>query len=303
MIGKIEVVLGKMMQDRAGFQLFLVGVGWIRPLPIPQSAQTFEEMLAGYPLGVYSAFRTFAHNKFLYLEAHLARLHQSISLLGWEYQFDEAPLREALHQVCTAYPLPEARVRVDVLAEPLILPETSGRLLISLMPFTSPPEAYYREGIRVDVVSGLHREKPQAKTAVFAQHRRQYQKSSDVYEYLMLADDGRILEGLTSNFYAVKDGVLRTAGSGILEGITRKIILNLAGELGIPIQLNAVHMDDIAHLQEAMISSSSRAVLPVVQMGGQKVGDGRPGPVYRRLLTAYNQFVAREVKTAIMRDA
>ncbi len=291
--------MDKMVQDQAINQLFLVVEECIRPLPVPELAQTFEEMLAGYSLGVYSAFRTFEHNKFLYLEAHLARLHQSISLLGWEYQFDEAPLREALHQICTAYPLPEARVRVDVLAELLTLPETSGRLLISLMPFTSPPEAYYRAGVRVNVVSGLHRDEPQAKTAVFAQHRRQYQKNSDVYEYLMLDDDGRILEGLTSNFYAVQAGVLRTAGSGILEGITRKIILNLAGELGIPIQLDAVRIGEIADLQEAMISSSSRAVLPVVQIGGQKVGDGRPGPVYCRLLTAYNQFVAREVKTAV----
>jgi branched-chain amino acid aminotransferase len=299
LIGKIEVVLDETMQDKAIFQLFLVGDGWVRPLPIPESAKTFEEMLAGYSLGVYSAFRTFAHNKFLYLEAHLARLRKSMSLLGWEYQFDEVPLRHALHQVCTAYPLPEARVRVDVLAEPVIAQDVSSRLLIGLMPFTSPPEAFYREGIRVDVVLGLRRDEPQAKTAVFAQHRRQYQKSSDVYEYLMLDDDGRILEGLTSNFYAVKDGILRTAGSGILEGITRKIILNLAGELGIPIQLNAVHMDELPHLQEAMISSSSRAVLPVVQIGGQKVADGRPGPVYRRLLAAYNQFVAREVKTAV----
>ncbi len=287
------------MQDKAIFQLFLVGDGRVRPLPIPDSAKTFEEMLVGYPLGVYSAFRTFEHNKFLYLEAHLDRLRQSASLLGWDYQLAETPLRYALHQICTAYPLPEARVRVDVLAEPLALQKTSGRLLISLMPFTSPPEAYYREGIRVDVVSGLHRDEPQAKTAVFAQHRRQYQKSSDVYEYLMLDDNGRILEGLTSNFYAVQDGVLRTAGTGILEGITRKIILNLAGELSIPVRLNAVHMDELPHLQEAMISSSSRAVLPVVQIGGQKVADGRPGPVYRRLLAAYNQFVAREVKTAV----
>ena len=286
--------------QRVVFQLFLVGNGGVRPLPIPESAQTFEEMLAGYPLGVYSAFRTFAHNKFLYLEAHLERLRQSMRLLGWDYRLDEWPLRRALHQVCTAYPLPEARVRVDVLAEPVSAGDLSGRLLIGLIPFTSPPEAYYREGVRVDVVTGLHREKPQAKTAVFAQHRRQYQKSGDVYEYLMLDDDGRILEGLTSNFYAVKDGILRTAGSGILEGITRKIILNLAAELNIPVQLEAVRMGEIPHLQEAMISSSSRAVLPVVQIGEQVVGDGRPGPVYRRILTAYNHFVACEVKTAVI---
>ncbi len=303
MIGKIEVVLGETAQDKAVFQLFLVGDGRVRPLPVPESAQTFAEMLAGYPLGVYSVFRTFGHNKFLYLEAHLARLRQSISLSGWDYQLDEAALRNALHQVCAAYPLPEARVRVDALAQPVSAGDFSSRLLLGLTPFTAPPESYYREGVRVDVARGLRREEPQVKTAVFAQRRRQYQKNSGVYEYLMLDDDGRILEGLTSNFYAVKDGVLRTAGSGVLEGVTRKIILNLAAELGIPVQLQAVRLDEIPRLQEAMISSSSRAALPVAQIGAQKVGDGRPGPVYRRLLAAYNQFVAREAKTAVAGDA
>ena len=287
------------MRDEAVFQLFLVGEAEIRPLPVPETAKTFTEMLAGYPLGVYSVLRTFAHNKFLYLEAHLARLRRSISLSGWAYRLDEAVLLRALHQVCTTYPLPEARVRLDVLARPVQAGALSSRLLVGLMPFAPPPAAYYREGVRVDVAAGLRREKPQIKTAAFAQRRRQYQKNSDVYEYLMLDDDGRILEGVSSNFYAARDGVLRTAGSGILAGITRQIILNLADELEIPVRLQAVHLDEIAHLQEAMISSSSRAVLPVIQIGEQKVGCGRPGPVYCRLLAAYNQFVARVVETAV----
>jgi branched-chain amino acid aminotransferase len=119
------------------------------------------------------------------------------------------------------------------------------------------------------------------------------------YEYLLLDSAGRILEGTGTNFWAVRDGVVYTAGEGVLEGITREILLQLIGELGISLRLEAVDSGDIASLDEAALSGSSRALLPVVTIDGQTVGDGRPGPIMRRLLAAYNAFVAESVRTAI----
>lgn len=290
----------KEQDDLAVRQLFLVGEeGEIRPLTVPPSAQNFTDILSGYPLGVYSALRTFNHNQFLYLEAHLERLRESMRILGWHYEFNEVLLRQALHQVCTAYPLPDSRVRIDVLARPITAVGVTGRLLLTLIPFSPPPETYYQTGVQAAILRDLHRDEPKAKTAEFAQIRRRYQKGDGAYEYLLLDANGRILEGLTSNFYAVKDGVLLTAGSEILEGITRKIVLKLAGALNIPVQLTPISVGEIPHIEEAMISSSSRAVIPVVQIDEMVVGNGRPGPIYQELLAAYQQFVAQEVKTAV----
>ena len=115
----------------------------------------------------------------------------------------------------------------------------------------------------------------------------------------MLDSAGRILEGTGTNFWAVREGVVYTAGEGVLEGITREILLQLVAELDIPLRLEAVSSADIATLDEAALSGSSRALLPVVSIAGQTVGDGRPGPVTRRILAAYNAFVAENVRTAI----
>lgn len=280
-------------------RLYAVEEDGVRPLPVPDDATSFDDLYDGLALGVYSALRTFEHNKFLHLERHLARTYRSLEWVPWSYDLDEARLRRALHQVCTAYPYPEMRVRFDVLAEPARSLGTDSRELIGLMPFTPPPPQLYETGVRVNLAPDLRRRNPLAKTADFAQARRAYRIGGKIYEYLLLDDEGHILEGTGTNFFGVRDGVLRTAGTGVLEGITRHVILDLAAELNIPVRLEAVRLDEVAHLQEAALSGSSRALLPVVQIGEQVVGNGRPGPICRRLLSAYQAYVTQAVKTAV----
>ena len=280
-------------------QIFAVEQDRIRPLPIPDQITSFADMYEGLALGVYSALATFEHNKFLNLEAHIVRTVQSIELLNWDYVLDEQRLRTALHEVCTAYPLANSRVRFDVLAEAPLHLGTNSRLLIGLLPFSGVPDSYYEVGVTAEFAPTLYRETPLAKTADFAQARRQFASTEEVYEYLLLDENGYILEGTGTNFYGVRDGILYTTGAGILEGITRKIILEQTKSLGIPIRYEAIHKDEIASLAEAGISSSSRALLPVVAIAGQVVGNGRPGPICQRILTAYNSFVSQAIRTAI----
>ena len=319
------------------FQLFAVEDAGPRALPIPEGATQFTDLYRDLPLGVYTALRTFDHNKFLYLNRHLARTERSMALLGWNYQLDRSRLLRALHAVVTTAEWPEMRVRIDVLAGPAEA-LGAGRELIALQPFTPPPSELYASGVIVDFAAGLARERPLAKTADFAARRPmtaglgQLEKTTDdgpqtttsespvdasplavvgrqesprpssavtPYEYLLLNPDRHILEGTGTNFWAVREGVVYTAGEGVLEGITREIILNLILELDIPLRMEAVAADDIATLDEAALSGSSRAFLPVVGIAGQAVGDGRPGPISRRILEAYNAFVEANIRTAI----
>ena len=308
----------------ANFQLYAIEDAGPRALAVPDDATQFTDLYRGLPLGVYDALRTFDHNKFLYLNRHLARTERSMALLGWTYRLDRARLLRALHAVVTAAEWPpesgpEMRVRFDVLAGPAEALGTTSRELIALQPFTPPPPELYERGVAVGFAGGLAREQPLAKTADFAARRpataglrqlsvvsdqlavggEQSAVSSEPYEYLLLDSAGRILEGTGTNFWAVRDGVVYTAGDGVLEGITREILLQLIAGLGIPLRLEAVGAADVATLDEAALSGSSRALLPVVRIAGQTVGDGRPGPITRRVLAAYNAFVAENVKTAI----
>ncbi len=211
-------------------RLFAVTETGLQRLPLAASATGFDDMYDGLALGVYSALRTFSHDRFLCLDAHLERTKRSMALLGWDYQLDETRLRQGLHQACSAYPLPDARVRIDVLAEPARQEGTESRVLIGLMPFTPLPAHVYEHGVSVGFAHGLSRKRPLVKTADFALIRRDYAISHPEpvhYEYLMLDEAGFILEGGGSNFYGVRDGVVYTAGSGVLEGIARHIILDL----------------------------------------------------------------------------
>jgi branched-chain amino acid aminotransferase len=281
-------------------QLFAVTPSTLQPLPVPDSAQSFDDLYDGFALGVYSALRTFEHEKFLCLQEHIERTKRSMALLGWTYQLDEALLRQALHQVCSAYPGDEMRVRFDVLAETAVSLESDSRLLVAVMPFSPPSPALYEEGVAVDITSDLTRNRPLIKAATFAQRRQRYPMSqADVYEYLMMDENGRLLEGTSTNFYGVRDGVVYTAGEGVLEGITRKIILELLPEIDVPICLQAITVQEISSLDEAFLTGSSRAVLPVVSIAGNQIGNGHPGAIARRLLMAYNDFVARSIKTAV----
>ncbi|MFO7682171.1 MAG: aminotransferase class IV [Chloroflexota bacterium] len=283
-------------------QLFAVTPSGPQVLPVPPTATSFDDLYGGLALGVYSALRTFAHEKFLYLQEHIDRTKRSMVLLGWQFELDETLLRQTLHMVCAAYPESEMRVRFDVLAEPAAALGTDSRVLVALMPFTPPPPIMYEQGVAVSVTRELVRRQPLVKNADFALRRRQHSPGAGVYETILLSENGRLLEGATTNFYAVKNGVVYTAGDGVLEGITRRIVLELLPGLNIPVRLEAVTLADAPTLDEAFLSGSSRAVLPVVRIGETPVGSGFPGPVGRRLLIAYNDFVARTIRLAVKGD-
>lgn len=282
-------------------QLFAVTEAGLERLAIPAGVHNLNELYAELDLGVYSALRTFEHDKFLALGEHLARTARSMRVLGWAYVLDEERLRRALDEAVRAYPAAEARVRFDVLARPATALGTESRELIALTPFTPEPAAYYVEGVGVHYVPGLVRGRPRAKTAEFAARRNRMLpgRDQDHYEYLLLDEEQNILEGSLTNFWGVRDGAVWTAGEGVLEGITRGILLDLIPGLGLALRQTAVNQAEVPLLDEAFLSGSSRAVMPVVAIAGKPVGDGRPGPVTRQILRAYQAYVAAHVRRAV----
>jgi D-alanine transaminase len=97
--------------------------------------------------------------------------------------------------------------------------------------------------------------------------------------------DGLVIEGASSNTFAVIGGVLRThpATHRILAGITREVVLELAAELGIPVSEQPVAVDELARASELIVTATTADVMPVVRVDGRVVGDGRPGPIARAL--------------------
>ncbi|TCK05907.1 D-amino acid aminotransferase [Marinobacterium mangrovicola] len=119
----------------------------------------------------------------------------------------------------------------------------------------------------------------------------QQAREAGAAEALMIRD-GILTEGGSSNLFIVRSGVLYTPklGSEILGGTTRELVLELARGAGIPYQETDLSYENLLEADEVWISSSTRAVVPVLSVDGKTVGDGEKGPLWRRMFELFSQF-------------
>lgn len=114
-------------------------------------------------------------------------------------------------------------------------------------------------------------------------------------EAIFVDDDGSVLEGASTNVFAVKDGVLRTppADGRILEGVTRGRVLEAAAKRGYQVEIGRVPVESLRSADEVFVTASVVTVVPVVTLDGRPVGNGRPGPIAKALSEDYWDFVRR----------
>lgn len=114
----------------------------------------------------------------------------------------------------------------------------------------------------------------------------------------MLHRNGRITEGASSNYFAVRDGILLTPPSDhlILPGITRMLVIELAQELGIEVREHAFSITDLPHLDEIFLTSSSREIQPIGQIDDIIIGNGRCGAITAQLIEAFHERKRRHIK-------
>jgi branched-chain amino acid aminotransferase len=98
---------------------------------------------------------------------------------------------------------------------------------------------------------------------------------------------GNVVEGPGFNVFAVRGGKVVTPGEGVLEGITRRTVIEMAGTLGIPVDVRALPAQELRSADEAFLSTSGGGVLPVTRVDGEPVGSGEAGAITRRLLQTY----------------
>jgi len=239
------------------------------------------------PEGAYTSLRTHGGRGILRLDQHLRRLEESAALRGRPGVIDDAVVRRTLGSALDASAHAEARLRLTFVPP---------RLFLAVEPFSPLPPRLYEEGVAC-VTLPLRRDNPHAKDTRFISKADAAYRSlpPGVNEGLLVGDDGAILEGLSSNFFALKDDVLRTEEERVLLGITRSLVLEVARGV-VPVERRAVARDEIPTTAEAFITSVSREVLPVVRIDGSPVGDGRVGPRTRAIMAGFAALVARELE-------
>jgi branched-chain amino acid aminotransferase len=251
------------------------------------SAPSMAEASAILPHGAYTTLRTYGSGRrVLRLAQHLERL-RAPGARGHGPRLEESKVRAGLARALAAVGLAEARLRLTYAKQ---------RLFVALEALEPLPEALYREGVRCVSVP-LKRSAPKVKDTRFipAAQAAYRDLPAGVHEGLMVAEDGSILEGLSSNFFAVREGILHTEDERVLPGITRGIVLELGRGL-LPRATGAVRLDQIREVSEAFLTSVSRGVLPVVRIDAATVGDGRPGPVAAELGRRLDALVEREAE-------
>jgi branched-chain amino acid aminotransferase len=276
----------------------------LQRLPDPTDARTAHEGVEqlGLAGSVYTAFRTFEYERFLALDEHLDRTLRSMQLLGWadaETVLDRTLIRRALAETVNQRET-DSMVRLDILAPDSRAPGTHGsRIMLTVAPLGEVPQHFIREGVRVELAPELARERPHIKTAEFVLRRRQYPLGKqEAFEHLLLDPAGNILEATSANVYVVLDDVVHTAGHGVLEGITRLLVLRVAQADGIDVSEQAVPLTSLTQATEMFLTSSTRGVVPIVNVAGTVIGQGQPGPLTQRLAQALNAEIARIARPA-----
>ena len=245
--------------------------------------------------GVYTITNTYNTFQVLKLDAHLDRLENSARLSGIPLVVDRARLRAALRQmIAEGYgKLWDTAVRFRVTV-PRDEPQC---LILSIEPFAPPAPEVYAAGVRCVTVTDAARHNPAAKTTGWMQDRQAVEQAlpPGVYTGLLLSKTDDILEGLSSNFYAILHGELRTAGRDVLPGIAQQIVFEIAPEV-LPLHRDAVNVIDIPRLDEAFITSSSRGIIPVIAIDGITIGSGKPGVKTCALRERYAAWVAAHLE-------
>jgi branched-chain amino acid aminotransferase len=275
---QIEIAVWRAeIEPQGSFQLQTVELH-----PSPGSLDEASQML---PPGVYTTFRTFNGDKILRLNDQVNRLEQSASLVGCPLQIHNNLHREMLRKVLSPYPSHEKRVRISIDLK-------TGAFYILIESLQIPGKNEYERGVQVLTVRH-QRQNPKAKLTQFIEIadtiRREY--PGDINDLLMVDDDGFILEGLNSNFFAVRNAEVFTAGENVLAGITRETVLKVIRKLGIPIRLFPIHIHDLERIEEGFLTSASRSVLPIAQIDQTRIKVPVPGPITVSISDAYWKYI------------
>jgi branched-chain amino acid aminotransferase len=260
-----------------------------------------------YGDGIYETLRAYQGRIFL-LQKHLSRLKQSAEAISLALPLSLDKIGDALREALTVNKLQDAYVRIQISRgtgeiglDPALCP--AATMVIVTKPFKDYPQNLYQNGVAVSVVQTRRNHplalSPSIKSTNFLNNILAKIESlrQGTYEGIMLNWKGYVAEGTISNIFVVRKGVLMTPSSdtGILNGVTRELVLHLAHTAGIVIRERLLRQRDLLHADECFLTNTTVEVMPVTSVDGEQVGDGRPGPATHTLMQAYRNEVLRHV--------
>ena len=265
-----------------------------------------------YGYGLYESMRAY-HGKPFLLERHIKRLAESADALMLGKKLEGTDFNKACLETLAANGLESARIRITVsngasdAAPWTSVTDIKPNVVVTTRPYMPFPEEKYESGFHIGIASTIRRcRQSTIVTMKTVNHldsvlARMEAAAKGLDETLMLNDDGFIAEGGGCNVFFVREGRLMTPAlnSGILPGVTRNLVMELAAGLGMETSQGPVGIGVTRKCDEAFVTNAIIEIMPVTKISDMKgntvsIGTGEPGQITKQLMEAYSKMVEKE---------
>ncbi|MBS0170932.1 MAG: aminotransferase class IV [Nitrospira sp.] len=267
-----------------------------------------------YGDGVYETLRSYGNRIFM-RDQHLARLRRSAEAIGLTIPIPDRQWPDLLHEAMRRNDVGTDRVDAylritisrgegEIGLDPSLCPRPTVVIMTKALQAPSPD--LLRDGVSLTVAETRRNLpaalSPQIKSTNFLNNILAKRESiaAGTFDSLLLNWNDELTECTISNLFFISHGVIHTPAldCGILDGITRSIVMTLAAEEGLPVQEGHYHLADLRKAEECFLTNTSMEVMPVSHVETSPIGSGRPGPLTRRLQARFAASRTKFLETA-----
>jgi branched-chain amino acid aminotransferase len=269
-----------------------IGGQWVHPDKATISINDVG-VLRGY--SVFESLRTYNRRPF-HLDLHLTRLYRSAILIEMDIPWSSEQIAKVVREIIVRNTYQHAAIRLLITggeSEDGMLPSGEPLLVVLITPLGERDMERFAKGCQL-ISTKLQRISPEAKTANYIAAVRALKEAvrHGAEDALFVNERGHVLEATRSNFFIFRGDTLITPRRGILVGITRNVVIELARSK-FAIEERPILLEELTLADEAFITSSSKEITPVVQIDDLIVGDGKPGQRTYKLEQFFIEMVER----------
>jgi len=259
-----------------------------------------------YGDGIFEGIRFYRRHVFK-LNEHLDRLYHGVRFLNYEMPYGKAELRAIILDVCRQTDFTDGYIRLNLTRgtglglDPKSI-DRRANVMVMVSTISLYPEEAYVNGL--DVVTCSTRVIPadslEPRLKCIGRYAanilaKMEANSRGAGEGLMLNQHGELAECTGDNIFVIQNGAIRTppASAGILQGITRDTVIGLAQDAGYAMQEAVLTPFDLATADEAFLTGTAAEVIPMVTIDGRLIGEGRPGPITRDLMSHFRALTGQ----------
>jgi len=259
--------------------------------------------------GVYEVVPVYSRVPFRF-EEHLVRLERSLGEIAIRNPFSRAQWRETVYRVIDAQPFEDQSVYFQVTRgvakrDHAFPKNVEPTVFVMSNPLVPPAPEQVEKGGRAVSAQDFRWLRCDIKSISLLGNclLRQLSAEAGAVETILFRD-GKLTEASASNVFAVKRGTILAPAKNnlILPGITYDVTIELARASSLALEVREVAEQEVRAADELWVTSSSKEVFPIVELDGRPIGDGRPGPVFRRMYQLYQEF-KQKVMRAGKREA